>query len=79
MQAKAAELIKPRDFWLEHRAELPLRTYSAFRYYLQKRHENGLVSSGAVVESPFGLLIRPSRLLGDWLNGRNERTPQAAP
>jgi hypothetical protein len=73
MQAKVAELLKPRDFWLEHGTELPLRTYSAFRYYLQKRHTNGLVSSGAVVESPFGLLIRPSRLLGEWLNGRDDQ------
>jgi hypothetical protein len=73
MQAKAAELLKPRDFWLEHSAELPLRTYSAFRYHLEKRHENGLISSGSVVESPFGLLIRPSRLLGDWLNGNSGR------
>lgn len=70
MQAKPAELLRPRDFWLEHSEELPLRTFSAFRYHLEKRHENGLVSSGAVVESPFGLLIRPSRLLGDWLHGR---------
>jgi hypothetical protein len=65
-----AELVRPRDFWREHGDELPIRTYSAFRYYLGRRHVNGLVSSGAVVESPFGLLIRPNRFLGDWLNGR---------
>jgi hypothetical protein len=71
MQSKPAELVKPRDFWLDHRDEIPLRTFSALRYHLEKRHQNGLISSGAVVESPFGLLIRPTRFLGDWLHGRS--------
>ena len=70
MSAKPTELVRPRQFWSEYHEQLPLRTYSSFKYHLQRRNENGLIASGAVVESPSGCFIRPGRLLGDWLNGR---------
>ena len=61
-------LRRPADFWAGHAEQLPLRTYSALRYHLRGRQRNGLISTGAVVESPIGLLIDPERF-GHWLLG----------
>ncbi len=55
-----SELRKPSEFLRRHRRELPLKTYAALRYHLDRRHQNGLVTSGAVIESPLGLLISPA-------------------
>jgi hypothetical protein len=61
-------LRKPGEYWQTHGRELPIRSYPAFRYHLTKRHKNGLVESGAVVESPIGLMIVPAQF-ERWLLG----------
>ena len=53
------DLMKPGEF---QRANNRLfRTYSALRYHLDRRGDNGLLDCGAVVESPLGLLIDPAK------------------
>jgi hypothetical protein len=71
---KQPTFLKPTDFWEQHRAQLPFKTYSAIKYHLAKRRHNGLLESGAVVESPIGTLINPDRFIGQWLCGK--KTPQ---
>jgi hypothetical protein len=63
-----SELRKPTEFLRIHRREIPLKTISALRYHLDRRHENGLVEIGAVIESPLGLLISP-RQFEAWILG----------
>jgi hypothetical protein len=70
--SKSPVLRKPGDFWHTHRRELPIRSYGALRYHLERRRENGLVQSGAVIESPIGLLIAPERF-EQWLLGSGRR------
>jgi hypothetical protein len=65
------ELRKPLDFWRANRRRLPFNTFSAFKYHLERRHRNGLVESGAVVESPLGNLINPARF-DKWLLGETK-------
>jgi hypothetical protein len=56
-----SSLRRPGKFWETHGGELPIASYGAFRHYLWRRHANGLVASGAVVETRVGLLIHPKR------------------
>jgi hypothetical protein len=70
-------LRKPSDFWQTHGRELPIRSYVAFRRHLDRRRENGLVQSGAVVESPIGLLIQPAQF-ERWLLTPRPRSSDAA-
>ena len=72
-----AELRKPGDFLREHRRELPLKTYSALRYHLDRRHENGLIECGAVIESPLGVLIWPTGF-ANWILGKHHGRGDAA-
>ena len=62
-----SELTKPGEFQ-RHNRQL-FRTYSALRYHLDRRHTNGLIEAEAVIESPLGLLINPTKFHG-WLLGR---------
>jgi hypothetical protein len=57
-------LVRPLDF--QRRNRDIFRTYSAFRYYLDHRHENGLVASGAIIETAVGLRVVPEKFPG-WL------------
>lgn len=50
-------LQRPRVFYDEHRNLFT--SYKAFRYRLEARASNGLIKSGAVVDTPFGPLIDP--------------------
>jgi hypothetical protein len=72
-----SELRKPSEFLRTHRRELPLKTYAALRYHLDRRHENGLVASGAVIESRVGLLIAPAQF-ERWLLSPRPRSSDAA-
>lgn len=57
-------LVKPSEF--QRRNCDWFRTYGALRYHLDRRHENGLVECGAVVETSLGLRIDPERFPA-WL------------
>jgi hypothetical protein len=63
-----SELRKPSEFLRTHRRELPLKTYAALRYHLDRRRSNGLLACGAVIESPLGLLIYPPQF-EQWILG----------
>jgi hypothetical protein len=63
------ELQKPGEF--HKRNPRVFRTYSALRKYLDKRHENGLITSGAVIETPLGLRIDAAKFEA-WMLGRTE-------
>jgi hypothetical protein len=52
------------DFFEDNRNVLGTR--DAFRKRLERRHENGLVASGAVVETSLGVMVDPPRFW-DWL------------
>lgn len=52
-------LVRPRDF--QRRNPELFATYAALRYHLDHRRENGLLESGAVVETQLGLRIVPER------------------
>jgi hypothetical protein len=57
-------LVLPQDFQRNHRDLF--RTYTSLRYHLDRRHQNGLLQSGAVVETRLGLRIVPDKF-PDWL------------
>ena len=61
-------LIRPSLFQSRNRDVF--RTLAALRRRLDMRRENGLISSGAVIESPVGLLIDEAKFV-DWLTGQN--------
>lgn len=62
-------LMRPREF--QRRCAEEFRTLRALRYHITRRHANGLVASGAVVETPIGLRIDPERF-EIWMRGRGE-------
>jgi hypothetical protein len=57
-------LRKPRRFFDQNQNLFASR--DAFRKQLERRHFNGLTTSGAVVETAMGLMIDPSRFIS-WL------------
>jgi len=57
------------DFYQEHRNLLGTR--DAFRKRLERRYKNGLVASGAVVETSLGVMVDPPRFW-DWLLNPDE-------
>ena len=63
-------LMRPSAY--QRRRAEEFRTYSALRHYLTNRHSNGLVESGAVVETPLGLRINPERM-DRWLGGEGHK------
>jgi hypothetical protein len=75
--SKPPTLLKPGAFWQLHNKRLPFRTYSAIKYHLERRHRNGLIESGAVVDSPIGTLVNPDIFLGEWLQGKAARREAA--
>jgi hypothetical protein len=66
-------LMRPRDF--QRRNPDVFNTYSALRYHLDKRHHNGLVQSGAVVETALGLRINTERFPA-WFMGKGPHQNQ---
>lgn len=69
-------LVTPSDFQRRNRDWF--RTYANLRYHLDRRQTNGLLSSGAVVETRLGLRIDPEKFPA-WLLGRNvPNTAEAA-
>jgi hypothetical protein len=73
-RASIAELRKPGEYWRDYRRRLPFHTQRALRYHLEKRASNGLTEIGAVIESPFGLLIDPERF-ELWILGKADHRP----
>jgi hypothetical protein len=71
METNVNDLIKPGAY--HRRTRRVFKTYSALRYYLDHRAENGLLEAGAVIESPLGLLIDPERF-DSWVLGRSNRS-----
>jgi hypothetical protein len=65
-------LMRPREF--QRRNPDLFNTYSAMRYYLDRRHENGLVESGAVVETALGLRINEERFPVWFLGSQSARS-----
>lgn len=61
------KLIKPQEFQRDNSVHFP--TLSALRFHITHRRENGMLESGAVVESPLGLRIDPERF-PEWLMGK---------
>ena len=68
-------LMRPKEFQRRNREFF--NTYSALRYYLDRRHENGLIESGAVIETPLGLRIDIERFPA-WLLGKATQHDRAA-
>jgi len=62
-------LMRPSAF--QRRCPEQFRSLAALRYHLTRRRANGLVESGAVVETPIGLRINPERF-EQWMLGRGE-------
>lgn len=62
----------------EFRQEYPtlFRTDASIRWHIHRRNQNGLVASGAVVETALGIRIDAERFL-DWL--LNSRRPTRQP
>jgi len=77
MQQSLSRLRKPSDFQREHTDVF--RTYAALRYHLDRRDCNGLLASGAVVETALGLRIDEERFpvwfLGSSVGGMTRRLP----
>ena len=65
-------LMKPRDF--QRRNSDVFNTYSSLRYHLERRHENGLVETGVVVETKLGLRIVPEKFPA-WFLGNSAAQP----
>jgi hypothetical protein len=74
LRKSGKRLRKPSEFQREH-TDL-FRTYSALRYYLDRRHENGLLATGAVVETALGLRVDEQRF-PVWLMGSSQSTQPA--
>ena len=55
--ANVKRLCKAPSFYRRH--ENLFASYAAYRKYLDRRHRNGLITSGAVVETPLGLMVDP--------------------
>lgn len=68
-------LMRPRDF--QRRCAEEFRTLRALRYHLTRRHANGLIAAGAVVETPIGLRIDPERFRV-WMFGKSSPSPDLA-
>jgi hypothetical protein len=67
-----ARLKRPADF--QRTYPNIFRTDSALRYHLSRRHTNGLLAAGAVVETRLGLRIDPPALI-DWVFDRRRGAP----
>ena len=74
--ANVKRLCKAPSFYRRH--ENLFASYAAYRKYLERRHRNGLVAAGAVVETPLGLMIDPPNFCA-WLLGSQPRPAQAPP
>lgn len=68
--ANLDHLTKPADF--QKRNTKIFRTLTALRRYLDRRAVNGLIETGAVVESPLGLLIDEAKF-AEWLHSGTPR------
>ena len=60
-------LMRPREF--QRRNPDVFNTYSALRYHLDRRYSNGLIDSGAVIETKLGMRIDPQRF-ESWCVGK---------
>jgi hypothetical protein len=65
-------LMRPREF--QRRYPDVFNTYAALRYHLDHRRENGLVESGAVVETALGLRIDGERFPVWFLGSQSARS-----
>lgn len=61
------KLERPREFQRRHADLFP--SISSLRYHLDKRHENGMLEAGVVLETALGLRIDPERFPA-WLLGK---------
>ena len=61
-------LVRPSDF--QRSCAEQFRTIEALRYHLTRRRRNGLLESGAVVETPIGMRINPERFQA-WMLGKS--------
>jgi predicted alpha/beta hydrolase len=72
-RANVKRLCKAPSFYRRH--ENLFASYAAYRKYLERRHRNGLLTSGAVVETPLGLMVDPSNFQA-WLLGSGNAEPE---